>query len=553
MSDSHAHNAPTRNTHALEALKAHAKQLLTLARAHDTTVIHALRKLLPRLATYGDSDFAAHIKLADVQHAIAAQRGVKSWAELKRLLESVDPIQIQAERFLRAVREDDKSRAVDLLSAHPAIAQYSIHAAAAACDADAVEAFLLRDKTSATAPASPNNAQPVLYACGTPLYDLSDAKALGNKRCVELLLSAGGDPNAFILFNNGESDAPIPALYFAANLNNVPAVRLLLEHGANPNDGESVYHAAERNNRESLELLLAHGAEISNPHERWGNTPLYFIAGHKPFSKWCASSELGMQWLLQHGASPDITSYNGEKNAELPTRGEAPLHRIASHGKSADVARMLVEHGATVDLPRGDGRTAYTLAVRTGNTPVADYLASAGANVAAPSPADVLIGACLLANEPRARELLADDPNLISALTTEDRQTLALAAEEGRLDSVRLMTSLGWDLGVEGAWGGTPLHHAAWHGNIAITELLVKLGTPVNFRDTTFGSSPIAWAAHGSVNCRPGHDDDYKAVVDILLQAGATREASYNKWNEAPEQLASKPVAALLRKRGFSA
>lgn len=540
------------NAHALDALKAHAKQLLTLARAHDTTVIDALRKLLPRLAANNDADFAAHIKLADVQHAIAVQRGVKSWAELKRLLESVDPIQIQAERFLHAIREDDKSRAEDLLSAHPAIAQYSIHAAAAACDAGTVEAFLLRDTTLATAPASPNKAQPVLYACSTPLHDLNEAKTHGNKRCVELLLAAGADPNTFILFNDGESDAPLSALYFAANLNNVSAVRLLLEHGANPNDGESVYHAAERNHRESLELLLAHGAEISQRHERWGNTPLYFIAGHKPFSKWCASSELGMQWLLQHGANPDITSDNGNKNAASPTRGETPLHRIASYGKSAAVARMLVEHGATVDLPRADGRTAYTLAIRTGNTPVAEFLASVGANIAAPTPADILIGACLLANETHARALLADHPNLISTLTTEDRQALALAAEEGRLDSVRLMTSLGWDLSAEGAWGGTPLHYAAWHGNGEMTALLVKLGAPINFRDTTFGSSPIAWAAHGSVNCRPGHDDDYKAVVDILLQAGATREAAYNKWKEAPEQLASKPVAALLKKRGFA-
>ncbi|MEO7996947.1 MAG: ankyrin repeat domain-containing protein [Gemmatimonadaceae bacterium] len=540
------------DSHTLDALKAHAKQLLTLARAHDNTVITALRKLLPILDNNSDSDFAANIKLADVQHAIAAQRGMKSWAELKRKIESVDPLQVQAERFLHAIREDNKTSAVELLSAHPAIAQYSIHAAAAACDAETVEAFLLRDTTLAYSLASPNWAQPVLYACGTPLHDLNGDKTIGNKRCVQLILDAGGDPNAFVVFNGTEGEAPIPALYFAANLNNVSAVRLLLERGANPNDGESVYHAAERNNRESLELLLAYGAEISEAHERWGNTPLYFIAGHKPFSQWCASSELGMLWLLQHGANPDITSYNGEKNAQLPSRGEAPLHRIASYGKSADVSRMLVEHGATVDLKRGDGKTAYVLAVRTGNSAVAEYLASVGADITALTERDALVGACLLGDAARANELLVANPKLMSTLNAEDRQTLALATEEGRIESVRLMTSLGWDLSAEGAWGGTALHHAAWHGNAEMAELLVKLGAPINFRDTTFGSSPIAWAAHGSVNSRPGHDDDYKAVVDILLQAGATREASYNTWNEAPEQLSSKPVAALLKKRGFS-
>lgn len=119
---------------------------------------------------------------------------------------------------------------------------------------------------------------------------------------MQLLLDAGGDPNAFILVDGGEREAPIPALYFAATGNNVPATRLLLERGANPN----------------------------------------------------------------------VVSYSSEKYATSPIRREVPRHRIASHGKSVDVARMLVNHGATVDLPRGDGRTAYVLAVRAGNQPVAD-------------------------------------------------------------------------------------------------------------------------------------------------------------------------------------
>lgn len=547
MSDSNANSS-----HAVDALKAHAKQLLTLARAHDTTVISALRKVLPRLAETSDTEFATNVKLADVQHAIATQRGAKSWAELKRRIESIDPIQIQAERFLHAIREDDKKRAEELLLAHPAIAQYSIHAAAAACDADTVETFLMRDTTLATRPASPNNAPPVLYACGTVLFDLSEDKRLGNERCVQLLLAAGADANSFVIFNSGQHESPISVLFFASNLNNVPAVRMLLEHGANPNDGESVYHAAERNHREALELLLQHGANISDAHAEWGNTPLYFVAGYKPFSPSCASSELGMQWLLQHGANPNVPSYSAPSLAPASTHGETPLHRIAAYGKSVDVARMLVEHGASIDIPRADGKTAYALAIRTGNTPVAEYLASLGANQSLLSHNDAFIGACVIGDETHARALSHAYPHLIASLSTEDQQALALAAEEGRSDSVRLMASLGWDLSAEGAWGGTPLHHAAWHGNVAMTELLLTLGAPVNFKDSTFGGSPMGWAAHGSMNGRRGHDDDYKAVIDLLLQAGASREASYNKWNEAPEQLASKPVAAHLKKRGFS-
>jgi ankyrin repeat protein len=539
-------------SNALVALKAQAKQALALARSGDTTVIAALRKLLPRLAEQDDAAFAAEVKLADVQHAIAVQRGVKSWAELKRIVESVDPLRVQTERFLLAIREDKTDRAEELLTAHPGIAKYTIHAAAAACDDEAVRSFLEKDRTLGTAKAAPNNAEPIVYATGTLLFSRSEARRTANERIVQMLLDAGGDPNAFILLN-GDEHAKIPALFFAAANNNVPATRLLLERGALANDGESVYHAAERDNAECLELLVQYGADLSNPHAHWGNTPLYFLAGYKPFSPMCASSERGMRWLLEHGADPNVVSNDGEKHKDSPNRAETPLHRSALYGKSVDVARMLVDHGAVVDKPRGDGRTAYVLALRAGNTPVAEFLAECGANVNALQPSDKLVSACLAGDATTANALVAEYPNLLSELTAEDRQTLALAVEEGREASVRLMVRLGWDLSAEGAWGGTPLHHAAWHGKVEMTQLLVDLGAPVNFRDSSFGSSPLAWASHGSTNGRPGHDDDYVAVTDILLRAGSTREASYNKWNESPESMASKAVAKLLKQRGFSA
>ena len=540
------------DSNAVDALKAHAKQMLALARANDVTVITALRKLLPRLAQKSDADFAANIKLADVQHAMAAQRNIKSWAELKRMVESIDPLRVQAERFLHAIREERKDRAEELLAAHPAIAQYSIHAAAAACDADAVASFLRNDPSLANAKAEPNKAEPLIFACGTSLFNTSEIRAANNARIMKMLLDAGGDSNAYVIFNDGERDARIPALYFASNGNNIPATRMLLEHGANPNDGESIFHSAERNHRECMELLLEHGAEISKANDDWENTPLYFIAGHKPSSRLCASSEQGMLWLLEHGADPNVTSYNGEKYATSSTRGETPLHRIAAFGKSVDVARMLVEHGAVVDKPRGDGRTAYVLAVRAANEPVAQYLAEMGANTDALAPEDLLVKACLVGDESVARRVMTEHPTLLSTLSTDDRRTLSLAAEEGRENSVRLMASLGWDLTVEGPWGGTPLHQAAWHGKVSMVQLLVELGAPINFRDSRYGSSPIAWAAHGSANGGSGSESDYVAVVDILLSAGSTREASYNNWNEPPERLAAKAVTRLLKERGFA-
>ena len=86
-------------------------------------------------------------------------------------------------------------------------------------------------------------------------------------------------------------------LYRASERGNAGLVRLLLEHGANPNDGESTYHAAERNHRAVLELLLAYGAEISAAHPHWTNTVLYYLAGYRDEQPMAASANEGMRWF----------------------------------------------------------------------------------------------------------------------------------------------------------------------------------------------------------------------------------------------------------------
>ena len=52
----------------------------------------------------------------------------------------------------------------------------------------------------------------------------------------------------------------------------------------------------------------------------------------------------------------------------------------------------------------------------------------------------------------------------------------------------------------------------------------------------------------------PYTDPSAKIVItDLLLDAGATRAESFNKWDEAPEGMASAAVAERLRARGFTA
>ena len=447
-----------------------------------------------------------------------------------------------SELFLQALRRERDATAAQLLRRRPDLSCASPFAAAAAGDADALAKMLADAPQLVSTPHEKDRCEPLLYACASPLFVDSPERARGILRCAELLLDAGASPNAFMLHDPSDPKSKIPALYFAAVKGNAPLVAMLLARGADPNDGESIYHAAEMDRRDCLELLAAHGADLSGRHSHWGNTPLYFLAGWKEGGAKTATATAGMRWLLEHGADPNVTSYKTE---------ETPLHRVAAFGRAPAVAAMLLDHGAAVDQPRADGKTAYALAVRTGNVAVAELLRERGADVAKLTPVDELLGACMTADEPRARALLAADPQLLERLDGEDREMFALAAEEGREASVRLMHALGFDLGAEGHGGGTPLHRAAWHGHVALTRLLVALGAPLNVRDSQYGCSPLAWAAHGSTYCRRA-DDDYCAIVEALLDAGAGRETSINRWGEPPENMARPRVKRLLRERGFA-
>ncbi len=376
------------------------------------------------------------------------------------------------------------------------------------------------------------------------------AAAVGDADEVQTMLDAGVSPNAFVLHND-EYDSRLPVLYFACVLNHVQVARVLLERGANPDDGESLYHAAEHNHRECLELLVAHHANISGAHPHYGNTPLYFLCGYPPNHPHIATIIPGMQWLLEHGADPNVASHVGKQRDGSDGAAEMPLHRIAQWRGRVETARLLVRHGAQVDAPRADGRTAYALAVRAGDTDTADFLASAGADTTRILPVDRLLGACIRGDATTAHALIAAHPGMMDSLTREDRNAIVSVVADGNAASVELMLSLGWSLTDESIWGGTPLHWAAWHGRTAMVALLLERGAPVNVRDSTYGSSPIAWASHGSVNSRPGHDADYLAIIDRLLDAGSTRAESFNQWNEAPERLCSDAVARRLRERGF--
>jgi len=524
----------------LEWLRKQARRLLRAAHEGDADALARFRAI-PQFASLGDAALRARVQLTDAQHAIAREHGAESWPALKRAVEDRLPLAAQAARFLAAIREHHPVSARQRIARTPAIAHSSVFAASAAGDADFVASAIARDPASATA-ADGEGWSALLYASASPLHATGATAAAGILRVAHLLLDAGADPNTFVLFQRDDPHSRIPALYFACMARNVPLVSLLLERGANPNDGESVYHSAEQDIVPCLELLLAHGADLSGRHSNWNNTPLYFISGYRPLDPHTPRMLRGMRWMLEHGADPNVTSY---------AHRETPLHTLARGGHSAETLEVLIAHGADVNARRADGKTPYVLALRAGATVSAATLLAHGATTEGATPADELLSACMAADESAARAVLAAHPHLIEQLTAEDRQAFGDAAAADRVESLRLMAGLGFPVDREAAQAGTALHWAAWNGRPASAQLLLELGSPLDLRDREFGSSPIAWAAHGSGNCRSA-DDDYIAVIDLLLARGPDRAASINRWGQPPESMASPRVAAYLKERGFA-
>jgi ankyrin repeat protein len=469
-----------------------------------------------------------------------AGRKSKAVTDSNPLEPALESDERKAERFLASIRELDGESAQRLLEECPAIVRTSIHAAAAAGAADVVAEFIRHDPSGLERTHGVQEWPPLAYACASPLHALDGSRASALLDTATRLVDAGASANSASAYveDNG-TKAPISVLYHAIMSNHVAVARLLLERGARTQDGESIYHAAQYNRRECLDLLRRHGADFSSRQSPYGNTPLFFLAGHHNDDGGQAAWAQGFLWLLEHGADPDVSSDRHESR---------PLHVLASGGRH-HVLQWTVAFGADVNAARLDGRTPYVQALRSGNAEGAAFLIAHGASTDTVTPTDELLAACLAADDVAARAVLAREPGLMATLTEEDRAAVNTAAHLGRLDAVRLMVALGFPIDVEHE-GASPLHWAAWFGRLEMVRLLLDLGAPVNIRDRRFGSSPVGWAAHGSrFNERPGSDERFCAIVDLLLDAGGDRAASFNRWGDPPEKLANAAVRKRLLER----
>lgn len=496
----------------IDHLKRQAKALLHDVKAADAAALLRMRVLPAFTRASADELAQASFALHDAQSAVAREYGFPSWKELSQYVEelTLDPDSAVRE-FVEAATDGRTDRAARLLKLYPAIAGASFHAALVLGDSKRVRHWLAEHPRLAHEAGGPRNWQPLLYICYNALGHGSITDSGGLVDIARRLLELGVDPNTrFPWLHHGVRR---PVLWGATMVTrSLPLAKVLLQAGADANDGVTLPLAASANDIEALDLLLTNGAD---PNQAWasdGSSTLYATL------HW-ATSPAGILWLLEHGAEPDPV---------FAENGETPLHVVAKRW-DVQLAEALVARGADVSRQREDGRTPYAIAELNGNLSVADFLVQHGAP-AQMGAVDRLVAACSRGDGNAAQALRDEHPGLTARIEPEHYAALYQAAERGDTRAVEALLDSGFDpnRGDEEI-GKTALHCAAMAGRVDTARLLLARGASPAVRDREFDGTPLVWAAEGARN-HGGDNADYVKVGRLLLDAGSTTE-----WHSSDE------------------
>ena len=376
-----------------------------------------------------------------------------------------------------------------LLEEDPEIVSQSINGAVMVGDVAAVRAFLDHDSGLASRPGGPRDGEPLLYLCFSRFLRLDPERASSMVEVARLLLEHGADPNAYWTDpKEGEGSRKTPIYGAAGVANNRALTQVLLDAGADPNDGETPYHAAEHDGVPCVDLLWDYFDEYSRN----------IVIQHKvdyPDAD-------GLRRLLELGA---------DANAQRFTK-RTPLHGCVFRGHERKHFEVLFEFGADPDIRDATGRTPYAMAARAGQQEIMDILVEHGASTDL-DPTDAFLAACAMGDTRTVAKMLAATPEMVERLRADDKAVICEAAANGNAAGVRTMLDAGFDVDTKGRiWQEGPVHRAAMDGHLETVKLLCERGADLDMRDACYDAAPLGWAEHG------GHADVIEYLRDEMLR-----------------------------------
>lgn len=412
--------------------------------------------------------------------------------------------------FIQAATLDGSLDAAEaVLSAYPEVATSTIHAAAILGDDRTVRGFLSAQPQPATAKGGPFGWDPLTCLCFSRYLRLDRSRTDAFLRTATALLDAGADAaTGYVDPEHRPEPAFESALYGAAGVAHHAALaRLLVERGADPNDGEVTYHTPETYDNAVLEALVESGRLTAD------SLTTMLVRKHD----W--HDFAGVRYLLENGADPN-----------RPGRwGRSALQHALLRDNGLPIIELLLDHGADPSQAHREPPAA-AIAARRGRGDVLDLFEQRGVELRLEG-IDELLAACARDRTEDVRTIAARAPRLVAELQEQAGRLLAEFAGNGNTAGVRHLLDLGLDSAAtigngDGYWelapDSTALHVAAWRGRHDTVRLLIERGAPVGARDAR-GRTPLALAVRACVDSY-WMETRSPESVDALLRAGASKE-----------------------------
>jgi ankyrin repeat protein len=332
----------------------------------------------------------------------------------------------------------------------------------------------------------------------------------GDAAKVKRLIEAGADVS---LANHYGATA----MGLAAEVGNADILKLLLKAGAdadspNPDGQTALLAVARTGNVEAARVLLEFGATV-DAREKWGGQTALMWASARRHPEMMALLISGGADVNARGIARNyqrhVTAEGRPKN--LDSGGFTPL-LYAARENCIGCVKVLLDHGADIDLPDPDGVTPLHVAIMNANWDLARQLILAGADV---NQWDIfgegpLFTAVGLRNQVSGGRASIDPLNQTDGLTI-----VGLLLERGANPNMQLFFRPANVRGTTATRGSTPLIRAATSADLEVVNLLLKHGADVNVQMADRQTALMAVLA--------GRAPEKQAleVIRVLHKAGA--------------------------------
>ena len=448
-----------------------------------------------RIRNYPPRPEGPPLKHADFLHVIAMENSFPSWPKLVWAAETIGLDRAARQQRLKLAIYHGQNWVIErLLAETPDLADGAFDLEVALLRRAAVEAALAEEPALATREFGVRRPI-VILAFSKYIHQRPDLEA-DMLAIADLLVAHGADVNDGYPHLVGD-DYQLPVLYGAiGHANNMALGRWLLDHGANPSDGESLYHATELGHHEGLKMLLDHGAD-----PRGTNAMLRAMDFHDLDA---------VRMLIDAGALAD--EFN-----DAVVGGEAPivmpaLHQAARRMSPEPMIELLLDAGANPTRVH-QGMTPYAYARVFGNSVLAQALERRGH---ATPLSEVEAQLARIADGEVPGERFIDPAQLPDPVRGILRIILHLP---GKLPHIRRLVAAGVEYDRPDPQGVTPVQVAGWEGLPEVMAYFLSLKPDLSHING-YGGTLLSTIIHGSENNPDRADRDYIACLELALTEG---------------------------------